>query len=58
VVKARYGVDRSLYGFTLVLQAKVYSEQGKYADAEGLSKRALGIIEKSAGPATRSWHTP
>jgi tetratricopeptide (TPR) repeat protein len=49
VVKARYGVNHALYGPALRLRAKVYRTQGKYADAEGLSKRALAIIEKALG---------
>jgi tetratricopeptide (TPR) repeat protein len=34
---------------TLSNLALVYQEQGKYADAEGLFKRALGIEEKALG---------
>ena len=49
VVKARFGVNHGNYGFALNNLAIVYDEQGKYADAEGLYKRALAIYEKAHG---------
>jgi CHAT domain-containing protein/Tfp pilus assembly protein PilF len=49
VVKARFGVNHGNYGIALNNLAKVYEEQGKYADAEGLHKRALAIKEKALG---------
>src|SRR5271166_2817259 len=49
VVKARFGVNHGNYGIALNNLAKVYKEQGKYADAEGLYKRALAIFEKTLG---------
>src|SRR5208337_2528773 len=42
-VKARFGVNHANYGGALHNLALVYGEQGKYADAEGLYKRALAI---------------
>jgi tetratricopeptide (TPR) repeat protein len=49
VVKARFGVNHVNYGVALNNLAIVYKEQGKYADAEGLFKRALAIQEKTRG---------
>jgi tetratricopeptide (TPR) repeat protein/CHAT domain-containing protein len=49
-VKARFGVDHPNYGIALYNLAVVYQSQGKYADAEGLYKRALAIDEKVHGP--------
>jgi tetratricopeptide (TPR) repeat protein len=49
LVKARFGVAHAKYGFALYNLAVVYREQGKYADAEGLYKRALAIYEKTRG---------
>jgi tetratricopeptide (TPR) repeat protein len=49
-VKARFGVNHADYGAALNNLARVYMAQGKYADAEGLFKRALAIYEKTQGP--------
>jgi tetratricopeptide (TPR) repeat protein len=49
-VKARFGVNHADYGGALNNLARVYMAQGKYADAEGLFKRALAIYEKTQGP--------
>ncbi len=49
VVKARFGVNHPDYGAALNNLARVYYQQGKYADAEGLYKRALTIFEKALG---------
>ena len=48
-VKARFGVNHANYGVALDNLARVYGQQGKYADAEGLYKRALAIREKALG---------
>jgi CHAT domain-containing protein/tetratricopeptide (TPR) repeat protein len=48
-VKARFGVNHPNYTVTLNNLALVYWEQGRYADAEGLYKRALAIREKALG---------
>jgi tetratricopeptide (TPR) repeat protein len=48
-VKARFGVNHVNYGIVLNNLAEVYRDQGKYADAEGLHKRALAIREKALG---------
>ena len=42
-VKARFGVNNAYYGNTLYNLANVYEAQAKYAEAEGLYKRALAI---------------
>jgi CHAT domain-containing protein/tetratricopeptide (TPR) repeat protein len=49
VVKARFGVNHSNYSVALNNLAVVYQAQGKYADAEGLYKRALAIRERALG---------
>jgi CHAT domain-containing protein len=48
-VKARYGENHPDYGGALNNLARVYTGQGKYADAEGLFKRAQAIYEKTQG---------
>ncbi len=48
-VQARFGVNHANYGAALNKLAVVYRAQGKYADAEGLYKRALTIKEKALG---------
>jgi tetratricopeptide (TPR) repeat protein len=48
-VKAQFGVNHANYGVALNNLALVYESQGKYADAEGLHKRALAIKEKALG---------
>ena len=48
-VKARFGVNHANYAVALYNLANVYKEQGKYADAEALFKRALAIREKALG---------
>src|SRR6266446_2462747 len=48
-VKARFGINHANYGLALHNLAIVYADQGKYADAEGLHKRALAICEKVLG---------
>jgi CHAT domain-containing protein/tetratricopeptide (TPR) repeat protein len=48
-VKARLGVNHANYGTALNALALVYWEQAKYAEAEGLFKRALAIREKALG---------
>ncbi len=48
-VKAQFGVNHPNYAVALHNLALVYQEQGKYADAEGLYKRALAIREKTLG---------
>ncbi len=49
MAKARFGVNHANYGAALNNLAMVYNEQGKYADAEDLFKRALAIYEKTRG---------
>ena len=49
LVKARFGVAHANYSIALYYLATVYDAQGKYADAEGLYKRALAIKEKALG---------
>jgi CHAT domain-containing protein len=49
MAKARFGVNHANYGVALNSLAIVYRAQGKYADAEGLYKRALAISEKALG---------
>src|SRR5271157_1916283 len=48
-VKVRFGVNHANYSIALYCLADVYDNQGKYADAEGLHKRALAIREKALG---------
>jgi CHAT domain-containing protein/Tfp pilus assembly protein PilF len=48
-VKARLGVNHANYRIALYNLAVVYAALGKYADAEGLFKRALAIKEKALG---------
>jgi tetratricopeptide (TPR) repeat protein len=48
-VKARFGINHAKYGQALNNLAVVYDEQGKYAEAEGLFKRALTIREQAVG---------
>jgi CHAT domain-containing protein/tetratricopeptide (TPR) repeat protein len=48
-VKARFGVNHANYATALNSLAIVYWYQGRYADAEGLFKRALPIREKTLG---------
>jgi CHAT domain-containing protein/tetratricopeptide (TPR) repeat protein len=47
--KARLGTSDANYANALSTLAKVYQFQGKYADAEGLYKRALAIWEAKLG---------
>src|SRR5271166_915342 len=47
--KARFGVSHANYGGALNNLAVVYKSQGRYAEAEGLYKRALAIREKALG---------
>jgi CHAT domain-containing protein/tetratricopeptide (TPR) repeat protein len=49
VVKARFGVNHANYSTALNNLAIVYEEQGRYAEAEGIHKRALAIREKALG---------
>jgi CHAT domain-containing protein/tetratricopeptide (TPR) repeat protein len=48
-VKARLGVNHANYSIALYNLAVVYAALGKYADAEGVFKRALAIKEKALG---------
>ncbi len=48
-VKARFGTNHANYGNALNNLAVVYRLQGKYAEAEALSKRALAIRERALG---------
>ncbi len=48
-VKAQFGVNHPNYAGALNNLANVYLNQGNYADAEGLYKRALAIWEKALG---------
>jgi tetratricopeptide (TPR) repeat protein len=47
--EARFGRDRSNCAPTLNDLARVYLNQGKYSQAEGLFQRALAILEKALG---------
>lgn len=58
VVKARFGTDHANYASALTNLAIVYQSQGKYAEAEGLYKRALAIREKALGSAILMWLKP
>ena len=48
-VKARFGVNHPNYAVALHNLANAYNAQRKYAEAEGLYKRALAIREKALG---------
>src|SRR5713101_7859423 len=48
-VKAQFGTDHANYALALATLAEVYSSQAKYAEAEGLYQRTLGIYEKALG---------
>ena len=48
-VKRRFGENHANYAVALNNLAIVYKAQGKYADAEGLYRRALAIREKVLG---------
>jgi CHAT domain-containing protein/tetratricopeptide (TPR) repeat protein len=48
-VKVRFGSNHPNYGAALNNLALVYRDQGKYAEAEGLYKRALAIREQALG---------
>ncbi len=48
-VKGRFGVNHANYALALSSLARVYEAQGKYTDAEPLSKRSLAIREKALG---------
>src|ERR1700719_1285427 len=48
-VKARVGINHPGYAAVLASLANVYFLQGKYAEAEGLYKRALAIREQALG---------
>jgi tetratricopeptide (TPR) repeat protein len=51
MAKARFGVNHANYGAALNNLGLVYKEQGKYADAEELYRRALAIYERTIGAA-------
>jgi CHAT domain-containing protein len=48
-VKAQWGVNHTNYAAALGNIANVYFKQGRYAEAEGLHKRALAINEQARG---------
>src|SRR5438046_2433058 len=48
-VKARFGVNRTIYAAALSNLAIVYENLGKFTEAEGLHRRALMIKEKALG---------
>src|SRR5262245_8757520 len=48
-IKAQFGTDHANYAIALSTLARVYSAQGKYADAEAHYKRTLAIREAKLG---------
>ncbi len=48
-IKAQFGINHPNYAAALTNMALVYVAQGKYADAEGLYRRALAIREQALG---------
>ena len=53
-VKARLGTNHLGYAGALYNLAIEHQAQRQYGEAEGLYKRALAIVEKAKGPATRT----
>ncbi|MFZ2141260.1 MAG: CHAT domain-containing tetratricopeptide repeat protein [Xanthobacteraceae bacterium] len=48
-VRAKFGTRHSNYAVALIHLGVVYKQQGKYAEAEGLFRRALTITEAALG---------
>ena len=48
--RLREGTEGTSYGLALAAMASILHNQGRYADAEALSKRALTIFEKRTSP--------
>jgi tetratricopeptide (TPR) repeat protein len=48
-LRAKFGIRHSGYAVALIHLGVVYKQQGKYAEAEGLLRRALAITETALG---------
>ncbi len=50
MLEKHFGADNPDVAVCLDYMAAVYTEQGRFSEAEPFATRSLGIIEKVAGP--------
>jgi hypothetical protein len=55
LAKARFGADHASYAVALIKLGIVVHARGKYSEAEGLFKRALGSEKKRLVRSTPTW---